>query len=123
MLLVLATRQLLYRYYLDPVLSWLPFAVALLAYAALFGVPAHERRLAALAALGGPAVEIAFIHIGGLHHYHLGWFGGVPLWIILWWILAVLIWNDLSARLLELLVEREGVSAGNTPASTQTVPP
>lgn len=103
LLLVLATRQLVYRYYLDPVLSWLPFAVALLAYAALFGVSAQERRLAALAALGGPAVEIAFIHVGGLHHYHLGWLGGVPLWIVLWWVLAVLIWNDLSARLLELL--------------------
>jgi hypothetical protein len=103
LLLVVATRLLLYRYYLDPVLSWLPFALALLAYAALFGVSPHERRLAALAALGGPAVEIAFIRVGGLHDYHLGWFAGVPLWIVLWWILAVLIWNDLSARLLELL--------------------
>lgn len=103
LLLVLVTRQLLYRYSLDPVLSWLPFALALVAYGALFGIPAKERRLAALAAVVGPLVEIAFIHLGALHHYHLGWLGGVPLWIVLWWVLAVLIWNDLSARLLGAL--------------------
>jgi hypothetical protein len=102
--LVLATRQLLYRHYLDPVFSWLPFALALLVYAALFGLSPRERRLAVIAAVAGPAVEIAFIHLGGLHHYRLGWFGGVPLWIVLWWVLAVLIWNDLSPRLLALCV-------------------
>lgn len=99
-LLVLATRQVLYRYYFDPLLSWLPFAVALLVYAALFRPSRHERVLAALAAVAGPAVEIAFIRAGHLHHYHLGWLGGVPLWIVLWWVLAVLIWSDVSARLL-----------------------
>lgn len=101
--LVLATRQLLYRYYLDPLWSWLPFAVALLAYGFLFRPSRHERLLAALAAVVGPAVEVAFIRAGHLHHYHLGWLGGVPLWIVLWWILAVLIWNDLSVRLLGAL--------------------
>ena len=100
LLLVVATRQLLYRNYLDPVLSWLPFAGALLVYGAFFRPLRHERLLAVLAAGVGPAVEIAFIRVGHLHHYHLGWLGGVPLWIVLWWVLAVLIWNDLSARLL-----------------------
>ena len=103
LLLVVATRQLLYRHYLDPVLSWLPFAGALLLYAALFRPSRHEGLLAALAAGTGPAVEITFIRVGHLHHYHLGWLGGVPLWIVLWWVLAVLIWNDLSARLLALI--------------------
>jgi hypothetical protein len=114
LLLVFATRQLLYRYFLDPVLSWLPFAAALLFYVALLGSTPHERKLAALAAAFGPLVEIAFIRLGGLHHYHLGWLAGVPLWIVLWWVLAVLVWNDLSGRLLSLLdsgaiaVRREG---------------
>lgn len=30
---------------------------------------------------------------------HLGWFGGVSLWIVLWWLLAVLVWKDLAYRL------------------------
>ena len=113
-LLVLATRQLLYRYFLDPVLSWLPFALALAAYVALFGLTAREIRLVAIAALVGPAVEAAYIHLGGLHHYHLGleWLGGVPLWILLWWMLAVLVWNDLSARLLSLLDSFANRAAG-----------
>jgi hypothetical protein len=102
--LVLVTRQALYRHHLDPVLSWLPFALALFVYVALFGLSQHERRLAVITAVAGPAVEIAFIRLGGLHHYHLGWFAGVPLWIVLWWVLAVLIWNDLSPRLLALCV-------------------
>jgi hypothetical protein len=106
--LVVATRQVLYRYHLDPVLSWLPFALALFVYVGLFGLSRHERRLAIIAAVAGPVVEIAFIRLGGLHHYHLGWFGGVPLWIVLWWVLAVLIWNDLSPRLLALCLRSGG---------------
>jgi hypothetical protein len=100
--LTVATRQCIYAYYLHPLLSWIPFAAALAAYALVFRCSRHERRLVALAAVGGPVVEILFIQVGRLHVYHLGWFGGVPLWIILWWMLAVLVWNDLSARLLAL---------------------
>jgi uncharacterized membrane protein YdjX (TVP38/TMEM64 family) len=112
--LVLGTRQLLYRHYLDPVLSWAPFAAALLVYVALFRPSRHERILMALAAVAGPAVEIAFIRAGNLHHYHLGWLEGVPLWIVLWWVLAVLIWNDVSARLLgALATARLGPRCGN----------
>ena len=101
--LTVATRQMIYVYYLDPWLSWLPFAVALVIYGYAFRPARHERLLLGLAAVGGPAVEVVFIRIGGLHAYHLGWLGGVPLWIILWWMLAVLIGNDLSARLLARL--------------------
>ena len=101
--LVVVTRQLLYRHFLDPLLSWLPFVAALLIYAAVLRPSRHERALVALAAAAGPAAEIAFIRLGHLHHYHLGWLGGVPLWIVLWWVLAVLIWNDISARLLRQL--------------------
>lgn len=114
LVLVFATRQLLYRYYLDPLLSWAPFAAALLVYVALFRPSGHERILMALAAVVGPAVEIAFIRAGHLHHYHLGWLGGVPLWIVLWWVLAVLIWNDVSGRLLgALATARLGLHRGN----------
>ncbi len=101
--LVIVTRQMIYRHYTAPILSWLPFGLGLLAYAALFGITAPERRLVALAATVGPLVEVLFIQVGGLHRYHLGWLGGVPLWIVLWWMLSVLVWNDVSARVLSRL--------------------
>jgi hypothetical protein len=97
--LVVATRQLIYRFALDPVRSWLPFAVALLVYAFLVRPGGYEWRLAILALTGGPLIEMLYIHVGHLHHYHLGWLGGIPLWIALWWVLAVWVWSDLSARL------------------------
>jgi len=101
--LVVATRQAIYRTYLDPVLSWLPFLVAALVHFALFGWDHRDRRLVALALTIGPLIEILYIQVGGLHHYHLGWLGGVPVWIILWWAVAVLIWRDLAPRLLALV--------------------
>ena len=100
LVLVVATRQMIYAYYAHALLSWLPFAGALLVYASVFRLSRHDRLLLLLAAGAGPAVEVLFIQVGGLHRYHLGWLGGVPLWIVLWWMLAVLVWNDLSARLL-----------------------
>jgi len=103
LLLVVSTRWLVYRHYGDPLLSWLPFAAALVLYAGLFRPDRHGRRLAGILAIGGPAVEIAYIQLGELHRYQLGWLGGVPLWIALWWVLAILIWDDLSARLQALL--------------------
>ena len=99
LVLVLVTRQFVYRQYGHPVFSWLPFAVALLVYAAVFRPGPGERRLALLFLVVGPVIEILYIQLGGLHRYHLGWLGGVPLWIALWWVLAVLIWADLSPRL------------------------
>lgn len=101
--LVLGTRQVIYRTHDDPLWSWLPFAAALGLYALLFGLDRADRRLALAFAVGGPLVEVLYIQLGGLHRYHLGWLGGVPLWIALWWVLAVLIWKDLSPRLLRLL--------------------
>ena len=53
--LTVATRQMIYAYYLDPLLSWLPFAAALVIYVAVFRLARHERVLLALAAIGGPA--------------------------------------------------------------------
>lgn len=99
--LVLATRQFIYRYYGDPILSWAPFAAALLVYALVFRPRHHDIRVMALFALIGPAVEMLYIQVGGLHHYALGWVGGVPLWIILWWMLAVPIWKELGGRAFE----------------------
>ena len=99
LLLVLATRQGIYRFYLDPWLSWLPFAAAAILFALLFGLTRHDRRLCLLILIGGPAVEVLYIQVGHLHHYHLGWLGGVPLWIALWWLVALLVWKDLSARI------------------------
>ena len=98
LVLVVVTRQLIYRLYDHPVMSWLPFAVALVVYAVVFRPDRREQSFAALFAIGGPLVEIAYIQLGGLHHYHLGWLGGVPVWIALWWVLSALIWRDLSLR-------------------------
>lgn len=97
--LVLVTRQFIYRNYLDPVLSWLPFAVALCVFVVLFRPQRHDFVVLGIFLAGGPLVEILYIQVGGLHRYHLGWLGGVPLWIALWWGLAVLVWKDLSGRI------------------------
>lgn len=94
--LVVGTRQAIYRFHHDPILSWLPFAAALALYVLLFGLDRHERRLALLFLVGGPLVEVLYIQLGGLHRYPLGWLGGVPLWIALWWVLAVWVWKDLT---------------------------
>jgi hypothetical protein len=97
--LVVATRQLIYRHHDDPVLSWLPFAVALAVAAWCLRPTGHDVKLMALVAVVGPAIEILYIQVGQLHFYRLGWLAGVPLWIALWWVLAVVIWKDLSLRL------------------------
>ncbi len=98
--LVVATRQTIYRTFLDPLWSWLPFLIAGLLHVALFRWDERDRRLVLLALLVGPLVEMLYIQVGGLHRYHLGWLGGVPLWIALWWGVALLIWRDLAPRLL-----------------------
>ncbi len=97
--LVFASRQAIYRFYDHPVYSWLPFLAALIAAFVFFRPDAHDRKLLGVFLFVGPLVEIAYIRIGGLHHYALGWFAGVPLWIVLWWLLAVLIWKDLAYRI------------------------
>lgn len=97
--LVVATRQAIYRWFEDPLLSWLPFAGAALAWWLLLGFDRRELGLAALALTLGTAAEAALISVGGLHTYALGLVGGVPLWIILWWPLAVLIWKDVGGHI------------------------
>jgi hypothetical protein len=96
--LLIATRQSIYRLYDDPLLSWLPFALAIGAYAILFRPLRHEWRILTIMLIGGPIVEALYIQIGGLHYYHHGIFFGVPAWIVLWWALAALIWSDISFR-------------------------
>lgn len=97
--LVLLTRQAIYRWYLDPILSWLPFAAALAVYPILAGRSRRDLALAAFVLVGGPAIEVLYIRVAGLHAYHLGWIGGVPLWIVLWWVLGTLAWADIGPRL------------------------
>lgn len=97
--LVLATRQAIYRLYLDPIWSWVPFLVALLIYLACFWPTRHDLKLLGLFMVGGPVIEVLYIQVGGLHRYHLGWIAGVPVWIALWWLVIVLIWKDLAFRL------------------------
>ena len=97
--LVMATRWMVYRFYADPLLSWAPFLAAILLFSVLFGPSRHDVKLLLLFLLFGPVVEILYIQIGGLHSYLLGWFGGVPLWIVLWWALSILIWKDLAFRI------------------------
>ena len=98
LLFVLVTRQGIYRWYMDPLWSWLPFAGALLVYPMLFPFRRAEFKLAGLALLFGPVVEVLYIQVGHLHRYHHGIVGGVPIWIILWWILIIPIWRNLSRR-------------------------
>ncbi len=102
LLLVFGTRQAIYRLYADPILSWLPFALAIVLYAVLFRPSAARRKLFLLALTVGPVVEIVYIQLGGLHRYHLGVLAGVPIWIALWWPLAVLVWADLAGRIVAL---------------------
>lgn len=111
--LLLVTRQMTYVFYEDPVLSWLPFAVAMVAYVVLFRPDVHDWRLIAIFAVAGPLIEVLYINVGGLHRYRLGWIGGVPLWIALWWVLAMPMWKDLSDRIasaLERLLEPRAAS-------------
>jgi len=110
LVLVVTTRQLIYTFPTDPLLSWLPFAVALALYLLLVPIGYHGAILLLLALFVGPLVEVGFIQVGHLHRYQLGWLGGVPVWIVLWWTLAVLIWADLSARILAWLREQRAAS-------------
>lgn len=103
--LLVVTRQCIYRLWADPLWSWLPFASALVAGAVLFRPGRWELRLIALVMAAGPLAEVAYI-AAGLHRYALGWFGGVPLWIVLWWGLAVLLFSDLATRALSQLATR-----------------
>ncbi len=94
---VVATRLALYAWYAHPIASWLPFALGFALFALAGGADRHDAKLAALALVVGPIVEALFIRIGGLHEYALGWWFGVPVWIVLWWALATWIWKDLGA--------------------------
>ena len=108
LVLLLVTRQAIYRLYLDPVFSWLPFLAAILVFFAVFPPTKAELSLVAIAVVVGTVVEIIFIQIGALHWYHLGWVGGVPLWIMLWWALSILIWRDVSQLIRRRLVSNRG---------------
>lgn len=103
---VAVTRQLIYRFYDHPVWSWLPFAVALIAVLPALRPTRHDAIIVGLFLLGGPAIEALYIQLGDLHYYELGWLGGVPVWIALWWVLSVVIWKDLSGRILSQLTAR-----------------
>ncbi len=104
--ILLATRQSIYRTFEDPLWSWLPFAIGALVYVVAFGLDAQERKLAFFIALVGPTLEVLMIQVGGLHEYALGWIGGMPLWIAIWWVLAALIWKDLGRRLERVLADQ-----------------
>jgi len=112
---LVVTRQCIYVFYEHPLLSWLPFAVAIALWVLVVGLDPREWRLAALALLVGPLAESLLIEVGGLHRYALGWLGGVPLW----WVLATWIWKDLGLRaqgLIERWVGPSPRSLARTPA-------
>lgn len=98
LLLIVATRQAIYRMYLDPLWSWLPFAAALLVWAIVLRPGRHAFTVLGIMLIIGPITEALYIEIGGLHQYHLGVFFGVPVWIMLWWALATVIWGNLAFR-------------------------
>jgi hypothetical protein len=108
LLLVLITRQTIYRLYLDPVLSWVPFLLGIACMLLL--LRPDVRRVIVLAVFGcvGPAVEVLYIQIGQLHAYHLGVLWGVPVWIALWWILSAAVWGEISARIVTWLARVPG---------------
>jgi hypothetical protein len=116
MTLVVTTRQAIYQWYDEPILSWVPFAAALVLYAVVARPGRTGRVVAVLFAVGGPLVEVAYIQLGHLHHYRLGWLGGVPVWIALWWVLAALIWMELSAPLQRWLLGHVGRARRSAPA-------
>lgn len=97
--LVLATRLMIFRHFEDPWLSWLPFVIATVVYLALFGITRAQGLLFVGMILVGVAIEALYIQVGGLHAYPLGVLGGVPIWIAVWWGLALLIWGDIGGRL------------------------
>lgn len=109
--LILVTRQAIYRYYRDPVLSWGPFAAALLVAFVVLMPDRNDVKLIGVVALVGSLLEMLYIQVGGLHRYHLGWLAGVPVWIALWWLLAVLLWKDLAERIVAE-ISRAGTLTG-----------
>ena len=108
LILLLATRQAIYRLYLDPIFSWLPFLGAIAIFFLLFPPSKAQILLVVIAVAVGTVVEVVYIQIGDLHWYHHGWVGGVPLWIMLWWALAILIWRDVSVAIRRRLVLTSG---------------
>lgn len=104
--IVLVTRWSIFRHFEHPLLSWLPFLIGLAVFAHLFRLTRHDLKLAGLALGGGPLIEILYIRVGHLHAYRLGWIGGAPLWIVLWWLLSILIWKDLGFRIERALLRR-----------------
>jgi hypothetical protein len=93
--LVLATRLAIFHAYLDPLLSWAPFAIALAVWAGLARPDTGDLRLALLVVVLGPLTEAMYI-AAGLHEYALGAIAGVPVWIVLWWVLGLLLWRTLG---------------------------
>lgn len=112
LLLVFATRQTIYVFYLHPFLSWLPFLLALIIYFFLFLPDSHDLKMLLIFLVGGPLIEIIYIKIGGLHYYYLGWIAGVPLWIALWWLIIILIWKDFAFRVERFLIKRSNGQKG-----------
>lgn len=112
--IIVITRQFIYRYFEDPILSWIPFAVAIIFYCLVFDLKKSDYYLAIGFLIFGPIIEILYIQVGHLHQYHLGVLGGIPIWLALWWVLSMLIWKDLSIRLwkqIETLLLRENYIA------------
>lgn len=108
LILVFITRQFIYKYYLDPILSWVPFIIAFIIWLLFFKVSRHDIKLLFVFLLVGPLIEVIYIKIGHLHYYHLGLFYGVPAWIIIWWLIIVLIWKDLAPRIEYFISESLG---------------
>lgn len=98
LVVIATTRQCVYRLYGDSLWSWLPMGVGLALVLALLQPDARRLRLAAFVFVVGPAVEALYIRVAGLHVYELGWLAGVPLWIALWWVIAVLAWEEVASR-------------------------
>lgn len=102
-ILGLLTRRFIYIHYLHPVMSWMPFLVAFLLALVTTYPGRRDFYFLGICLVAGPLVEIAYINLGQLHVYYLGVVAGLPVWLILWWLLSAMIWREASLFLFMLM--------------------
>lgn len=106
-ILVLLSRQAIYKTYTHPVFSWLPLTIILFIAIGTLKLSRHDWKILSIFAIFGPITEIIYIQVGHLHVYQLGWIAGAPIWIFLWWIIVMLIWKDFAFRIERFLSRKK----------------
>jgi hypothetical protein len=101
------------KLYMDPILSWLPFAAGLGIYLILFPPEKHDLKLLMVGLFVCPAIEIAYVRTGDLYKFYLDDIYGAPVWLFFWWMLAILTWKDLAFRMERLIGRVFGGARGS----------